>query len=90
VQSCDVKMAHFPALDARILSCIDNPSLTLLPWQWTEALIVSRRREGFVACETECGVSFAVIPNDTVHIVCRHKSIKMLIFVQKEVEREFF
>ena len=32
VQNCDVNMAHFPALDAKHLSCIDNPSLTLFPW----------------------------------------------------------
>jgi len=35
-------------------------------------------------------LSFAVIHNVFIHIVCRHKSIKMLIFIQKEFEREIF
>jgi hypothetical protein len=36
------------------------------------------------------GVSIVVIQNVTHHIVCRHKFNKMLIFIQKEFEREMF
>ena len=61
VTNCDVKMAHFSALDAKNLSCIDSLSLTLLPWWWIEALMVFRGRDGFVVCVTDNGVSFPVI-----------------------------
>jgi hypothetical protein len=52
--------------------------------------MVFRRRESLVASETECGVPFVVISKVTIHIVCRHKSIKMLILIQKKFEREMF